>query len=151
VALALIVPAFTQPLLTVEQPGATTQSSLLQGIQKLWDHGNWGIAVIVGVCSVLLPVLKLVVLLVLNFTSDGKSGTFPWVRSLLQWLLEKSTLLGMLDVLIIAVLLFSVQRSSFLTIDIREGVAWFVAMVGFSYVAVHQHHRVVHWGETHDN
>lgn len=157
IALGLIFPAFTQPLLVVEQPGMTIESSLLTGIRKLWDNGDRLVAAVVAVLSGFLPVFKLCALLVLNLLAEWRPKGHVLFRRAAHWalralhnLLEFTGKWGMTDVFLIALLLLFLRGGGVFHFHAREGIAYFLAMVTFSILAVSFYSRVAHWRNTHD-
>ena len=61
-AAVLYIPANALPVMTTTSAFATTSHTLLGGIHELWIDGAWGLAAIVFVASIAVPVLKIAAL-----------------------------------------------------------------------------------------
>lgn len=66
--LLLFLPANLLPMLTFEVLGQSNSSTMLNGIYKMAQGGYWWMSVLVGFCSVVAPLLKL---LTLSYVSAG--------------------------------------------------------------------------------
>ncbi|MBM4106468.1 MAG: paraquat-inducible protein A [Phycisphaerae bacterium] len=139
-SLALYVPAVTLPVMTLSRLGHETSTSILGGIDALWQDGHWALAVVVGVCSVIVPLGKLVALLVL---SSRRSGPPP--RSLLA-VLELTGRWGMLDVLLVAALVAAVKLGELVQIEPAPAILAFAGCVAASIVATGFAAPLVHDG-----
>jgi uncharacterized paraquat-inducible protein A len=131
-ALILYLPAVTLPILTIERLGYSRPSSVWEGVVRFLTHGDWFVGTVVLVCSVIIPVLKLLGLL---FLVHGKN----WVRQttqsrLFRWI-EWSGRWGMLDVLLIAFLVAWVKMGDLVSIQPGKAVVLFCTMVVLSLVA----------------
>lgn len=74
-AALLLLPANMLPVMTVSKMGRGGPDTILSGTIELAHHGLWGLATIVFVASIVVPVLKLVSLAVLLvMTQRGASG-----------------------------------------------------------------------------
>ena len=58
--LLVYVPANLYPMLITDSLGTTTASTILGGVIDLVHHGSWGIATIVFVASICIPVAKFI-------------------------------------------------------------------------------------------
>ena len=58
-ALILYLPANTYPILQMEWYGVHNENTIWQGCVQLFQHGQWPVAVIVFLASILVPLLKL--------------------------------------------------------------------------------------------
>lgn len=131
-SLCLYWPAILLPLVEVERLGHQQTASLVQGISSLFAEGQWLIAAVVLVFSLVLPPVKLAALLLLGLRTQTGSARFKaWVYRAVdnigRW--------GMLDVLLLAVLVAYVKVGDLLSIRPGSGAAAFVLMVLLSLAA----------------
>lgn len=90
--------------------------SLLDVVWGLWEQDNPGLAVLVGLFSLVFPVIKLFTI----FESALGSGRFPaWAGILSKW--------SMMDVLLVAILIFAAKTSGVAAAVSQPGV-WFYAL-----------------------
>lgn len=139
-AIVLYVPAITLPVMTLSRLGHEVSTSILGGIDALWQDGHWMLAVVVGICSVIVPLGKLLALLVL---ASRRSGPPP--RSLLA-VLELTGRWGMLDVLLVAALVAAVKLGELVRIEPAPAILAFAGCVAASIVATGFAAPLVHDG-----
>ncbi|MDF1837686.1 MAG: paraquat-inducible protein A [Planctomycetota bacterium] len=131
-ALILYLPAVTLPILTVERLGYSRPSSVWEGVVRFLSHGDWFVGSVVLICSVIIPVLKLLGLL---FLVHGKGWIRPATQSRLFRWIEWTGRWGMLDVLLIAFLVAWVKMGDLVAIRPGKAVILFCTMVVLSLVA----------------
>ncbi len=131
-ALILYLPAVTLPILTVERLGYSRPSSVWEGVVRFLTGGDYFVGTVVLVCSVIIPVLKLLGLL---FLVHGKGWISPGAQSRLFRWIEWTGRWGMLDVLLIAFLVAWVKMGDLVAIRPGKAVVLFCTMVVLSLVA----------------
>lgn len=125
-ALGLLVYGLRTPILTLEKFYFFSNTvSLLSALQQLAREAEWGLFVLVGTFSVLFPVLK-ILLLLLVWNLDRAHGEAH--RRHLQWLASYSKW-SMLDVFVVALLVVSVKLGSLAEARVEIGIYAFAASV----------------------
>lgn len=131
-ALILYPWAILLPILNIERMGSMHESGVLKGSLELLRDGHHVLGVVVIVCSVVLPIMKLMGLLLLCTT---RIPVGPRHRGVIWKCLEHTGRWGMLDVLLVAVLVAFVKLGDFVTIEPGPGVILFTAVVCLSLVS----------------
>lgn len=131
-ALILYPPAVLLPVLRIDRLGHAHESGILDGIGTLFSEGHAWLALVVLVCSVVIPLAKLLGLLVLS-TTRIRVGTR--VRRRMWRTIEAIGRWGMLDVLLVAALVALVKIGDLVRIEPGPGTAIFALMVVFSLLA----------------
>ena len=131
-ALVLYIPAITLPILTIERMGHQNVSSVWTGVVQFLSGGDYFVGIVVLVCSVIIPVLKLIGLLFLVW---GPRHWRPHTRARLFRAIEWSGKWGMLDVLLIAILVAWVKMGDLVSIQPGKAVVAFCLMVFLSLVS----------------
>jgi paraquat-inducible protein A len=134
-ALILYVPANVFPILRIEIYGARTENTVWQGCQRLYHDGDWFIAAVVFLASIFVPLVKLLGLFMLVFTSwlhlrSGKQWrmwTFKFIDTIGRW--------AMLDVFVVAVLVSLVKLRRLATIMPGKGLFAFCCVVVLTLLA----------------
>lgn len=119
------------PLVRLDRLYFFSQSPSLLGIVRgLWDDNEVLLALIVGLFSVVFPVAKLAVLHILAFgrRNEGDGGAPEWLKALGKW--------SMLDVLLVALVIFAAKTSGLATALTQPGLWFFVASTLMSSIAV---------------
>jgi paraquat-inducible protein A len=131
-ALLLYPPAVGLPLLQVQQFGYVVHTSVLDGVASLFAAGDFIIGTVVLLCSVILPLGKLLAMLLMV------TGT-TWLRlrhRALTWrVIEWTGRWGMLDVLAVAVLVAALKLGHSLQVTAGPGALAFVGVVVLSLCA----------------
>ncbi|MFK8033096.1 MAG: paraquat-inducible protein A [Hyphomicrobiales bacterium] len=118
----------TLPLLVLEKLYFFTETpSLLQIVIGLWQNGDLLLSILVGAFSLLFPVVKLFVLFleaIGGYSKNGQaSNAFRHVSMLGRW--------SMMDVLLVAIVIFAAKTSGFATATSQPGL-WFYAYAVFA-------------------
>lgn len=97
--------------------------SLVELVYGLWQNGDIGLSALVGMFSLVFPVIKLFTV----FEAAFGSGRFPvWASVLAKW--------SMMDVLLVAILVFAAKTSGLATAVSQPGI-WFYALSTLAAVA----------------
>ena len=124
--------AVTLPVLSLERLGHSREASVWSGSVGLLREGEVAVGLVVFVCSIVLPLLKLLGLLVIT------SGLAPLGarRRAATWrLIEWTGRWGMLDVLLIAVTVAWVKLGDLVEVEPGPGALLFLATVLMSLLA----------------
>ncbi len=134
-ALICYVPANLYPILHMQFYGMATDNTVWQGVVMLFQDGQWLVAVIVLLASLLVPFLKLIGLFYLAATA--RLGYPHWRRER-TWIYRCISVIGpwaMLDVFLMAILVALVKLGQVATVLPGPGLLAFTAVVVFSILA----------------
>jgi paraquat-inducible protein A len=108
------------PLLEIERLFVfTDEPSLVGMISGLWLEGDWALAAIIALFSLVFPCLKLGLLHLAAYDGRGSEASIQaWFRALSNW--------SMLDVVLVALVIFAAKTSGLATAFTRPGL-WFFA------------------------
>lgn len=120
------------PLIRVEKFGHHNDASILEGTATLLTQGHVLVALIVGLCSVVLPLGKLGALLIL---SAGGLHLRHHHRALTYHLVEWTGRWGMLDVLLVAVLVAVLKLGDVVDVSAGPAALAFTSCVVLSLLA----------------
>ncbi len=120
------------PVLRLERFGHVNEASIGSATVSLLQHGQWVIGAIVLLCSVVVPIVKLVGLLVLTLRPDvlerrARARLHRWIDLAGRW--------GMIDVLAVAVLVAALKLGDLVAVEPGPGVVAFGSCVVASLVA----------------
>ncbi|MCH2161009.1 MAG: paraquat-inducible protein A [Phycisphaerales bacterium] len=131
-ALVLYPAAVTLPVLKVERLGHAHETGVIGGAVELLSDGYVTLGLIVLICSVLIPLVKLLGLLVL---STRRIQVSPRHRGRIWRLIEWTGRWGMLDVLLVAAVVAMVKLGDVVDIQPGPGAMLFAAVVVLSLVS----------------
>lgn len=134
-ASVMLVPANVLPVLSTNTGGQPRTDTIMSGIIGLWQDGMWGIAAIVFVASILIPLLKLVGLGWLLFAARRGGTHNSRALTRLYAALDFIGRWSMLDVFLVAFLAGAVQFGALATIEPRTGIVAFAAAVVLTVLA----------------
>jgi paraquat-inducible protein A len=128
-ALILYLPANVFPILHMEIYGASTDNTVWQGAKRLFEDGQWVVAVIVFLASIFIPLLKLLGLFFLATTARIHWPRLRRLRTRLYQFIEGIGRWAMLDVFVLAVLVSLVKLQQLATIIAGPGLVAFSGVV----------------------
>jgi paraquat-inducible protein A len=133
-AVILYFPANLLPVLRVESTlSGTKQSTIISGAVQFWQEGDYPVALIIFVASVMIPVLK--VLAIVMLCLGARFGYWPRALTRLYRITEYIGRWSMVDVFVVAILVGVVQLGSVITINAGEGVFAFAGVVVLTMLA----------------
>jgi paraquat-inducible protein A len=129
------IPANLYPMLVTSTFGKTQQNTIVGGVIELFEHGSWGVALIVFVASVLIPIGKFIAIAYLAvsarsavvITGHGRQHLYEVVEFIGRW--------SMIDVFVVAILAALVQLDFVATVHPGIAAASFALSVAFTMIS----------------
>jgi paraquat-inducible protein A len=133
-AVILYFPANLLPVLRVESTlSGTRQSTIISGAVQFWQDGDYPVALIIFIASVMIPVLKILAISLLCL--GAHFGYWPRALTQLYRITEYIGRWSMVDVFVVAILVGVVQLGSVITINAGEGAFAFAGVVVLTMLA----------------
>lgn len=149
-AFVLLIPANVYPVMTVIRFGQGEPSTILSGVLHLIESGMWGLAMIVFVASIVVPVMKLIVLSFLLISVQNKSIWRPRDRTLLYRVTEIVGAWSMVDIFLVGLLSALVSLDALSTIRPGIGAIFFAGVVVITMFAAHSFDPRLIWDNVKD-
>jgi paraquat-inducible protein A len=134
-ALILYVPANIYPVLRITYYGAYSESTVWDGCVTLFRDGQWPVAVIVFLASILIPLFKLLGLLYVTVSTRMRTTRTRRQHTWVHRSIERIGPWAMLDVFITAILVALVKLGQFVTVLPGRGLLPFTAVVVLTILA----------------
>ncbi len=134
----LYLPANLLPIMVTSSLSGTRDDTIMSGILSLWDSGSWGIAVIVFIASIMVPLFKLIALTLLLISVRGCSCWGAEQRIRLYRLVRLVGRWSMLDIFVAAILTKLVQFRFLASVDVGPAALPFGAVVVLTMIAATQ-------------
>ena len=134
-AAVLYIPANTLPVMETVSALQRDEHTLLGGIHELWLDGSWGLAIIVFIASIAVPVLKIAVLALLAWTVRWNPDWRRLERARLYRLIETVGHWSMLDVYVVVLLTATVRFGPLASVSTGTGLLSFAAVVVLTLLA----------------
>lgn len=131
----LLVPANTYPILTVIYFGSGSPDTIMSGVVDLWQQGLWGIATIVFVASVFVPIFKLVVIALLLMVVQLRVPLTTMQCTLLYRFIRLIGRWSMLDLFMISILVTMVDLGNIARVESGPAATAFAAVVVLTLLA----------------
>jgi paraquat-inducible protein A len=128
-AVVLLIPANLYPVMTVIRFGQGEPNTIMSGVLHLIESGMWGLAMIVFVASIVVPVMKLMILTFLLISVQNKSNWRPRDRTLLYRVTEVVGAWSMVDIFLVGLLSALVSLDALSTIRPGIGAVFFAGAV----------------------
>ena len=133
------------PVMKVSQLGHAQASSIWSGSLALLAHGDWLVGGAVFVCSVVLPLAKLMGILAVAWFPT-RIGDGP-ARARLLRIIEWVGRWGTLDVLLVALLVATLKLGDLVKVSPGPGLSAFAFTVALSLIASGLFDPHAHWNE----
>jgi paraquat-inducible protein A len=134
-AIAMYLPANVLPIMSVVSLGNTQSDTIMSGVIYFLKHGDWPLALVIFVASVLVPLLKMLVLSYLLLSVQRRSPLRRQQRTRLYRLTELVGRWSMVDVFVVALLVALVQVGNLATIEPAMGAVAFASVVILTMLA----------------
>ncbi|MCC6908818.1 MAG: paraquat-inducible protein A [Phycisphaerales bacterium] len=131
-ALILYPAAMLLPVIEIEQMGHTHGATIWSGVVDLLAEGSILVAVIVLLCSIVIPLAKILATFLI---CSGEMFLHGRHRAMTYRMLEWIGRWGMVDVLLVALLVAVVKLGSWLRVHPGPGAAAFAGVVVLSLLA----------------
>ena len=134
-AAILYIPANLLPVMHTSSLVGSEDDTIISGVIYFWTSGSWPLAIVVFVASILVPMLKLGVLVLLAATAQRRSAWRPMERVKLFRLVERIGRWSMRDVFVITLTVALVRFESFAVITAGPGALAFGCVVILTMLA----------------
>jgi len=128
-AMILYIPAVLLPVMVTSTLFGAQSDTILSGVVYLWTTGSWLLAAIVFIASVVVPMLKILSLIYLAWSTQLRSPLIPRQRTCIYRTVEFGGRWSMLDIYVITILVALVQFGSVATIEAGPGAIAFGAVI----------------------
>ncbi len=134
-AVLLYIPANTLPVMKTAYLGSESSATIMSGVVLFLSHGDWPLALIIFVASVVVPLLKVLALIYLLVSVQRRSTIRQRERTVLYRITELMGRWSMVDVFVVAVLAALVQMGRLATIYPGSGAMAFSGVVILTMLA----------------
>ncbi len=129
------IPANTYPMLQTNTLLSKSESTIIGGVIDLIHYGNFGIAAVVFVASVVIPIGKFIAVAYLAWSVQRRSALDQHQRHYLYEIVEFIGRWSMIDVFVVAILSALVQLDSLATINPGIAAVSFALSVVFTMLS----------------
>lgn len=134
-AFIFYIPANLLPVTITTYLGSTQADTIVSGVLFFMQTGLWGLALIIFVASVVVPIAKLIILGGLLLSVQRRSHWRPRDRGRLYRIAELVGRWSMLDVFVVTVLVALVRLGYLTTVEAGPGIVFFAAVVVITMIA----------------
>lgn len=134
-SIILYIPANILPIMTYTTLGETETDTIFSGVVALFGAGLYGIAIIVFVASIAVPIIKLVILTYLVWSVHAKMKVGIRHRAFLYRLTEIVGRWSMVDVFVVTIFVAIVQFGFIYTVEPEGAIIAFGAVVVLTMIA----------------
>ncbi|MBK8454126.1 MAG: paraquat-inducible protein A [Thiofilum sp.] len=134
-AIVLLIPANFLPVMSLYMLGKGSPSTIAEGALQLWQHGQWPIALIIFVASLVIPLVKIVAISFLLISIHYRSHWHSKERMQLYKVIDYIGRWSMVDVFVVAILVGIVQFGNIAYVEANMGSLSFTAVVVLTMLA----------------
>ena len=126
-AILLYIPANLLPVLRLDGITGAQQNTIIGGVIQFWGDGDYPVALIIFIASVMIPILK--ILAIVTLCIGSRTGWRPQAHTKLFRITETIGRWSMVDVFVVAILVAVVQLGSVMSIHPGPGAVAFAGVV----------------------
>lgn len=145
------IPANVLPMTVTTTLGKTQTDTIMSGVIYFLLHGAPGIALVIFVASIFVPVFKLLVMAYLLVSVQRKSRWRPRERTQLYRMVEAIGRWSMTDVYVVTILVALVKLGAIVNIDAGPAVFYFACVVVISIFAAESFDPRMIWDSLEEN
>ncbi len=134
-AFILYIPANLLPVMNVVSLGKESASTIFEGVIHFAEIGSYGLAIIIFVASILIPMLKMLFLTILLLSVDLKLCSLLKLKTAIYRFLESIGKWSMIDVFVVALLVAMVNFGNLASVEVGEGTLSFASVVILTMLA----------------
>ncbi|MDT8386359.1 MAG: paraquat-inducible protein A [Thiogranum sp.] len=146
-AMLMYLPANLLPVMTTVYLGSGQPDTIMSGVILLFLNGEWPLALIVFVASILIPLLKMIALTYLLISVQRRSSFQHRHRARLYRVTELVGRWSMVDIFVVALLVALVQVGSIASVYPGAGARAFAAVVILTMLAAMSFDPRLIWDE----
>ncbi len=143
----LLVPANVYPIMITYQLGVKDESTILQGVVLLIQHGSVPIAAVIFIASVVVPLAKLGVMYYLVWSINGRPHENHRQRTRLFTAAEFIGNWSMVDIFVVAILVALIHLTGLLVISPGVATYSFTGVVLVTMVAAESFDTRLMWDQ----
>ncbi len=132
--LVFYIPANIYPVLKSVKFGSVEGSTIIEGVFQLWSLGDYPVALVILIASVLVPLAKFLILIYLIYTIATNHCNDVQKRVKLYYLIEITGPWSLIDVFVVLILVALIHFSQ-ISIIPGMGVSAFALMVLFTILS----------------
>ncbi len=123
------IPANLLPMMYTSSLFGSESDTIMSGVVYFWTSGEWYLALIIFIASIMVPLLKMIALVLLLVSVQRRSRWQLEQRTRLYRLVEFVGRWSMLDIYVVAIMVALVQLKALATIVPGPGAIAFGAVV----------------------
>ena len=115
--------------------GQVTENTIFTGVIRFYQDGDYFVAIVVFLASILIPLLKIIALIVLVIATHFRARTAQSFRTKLYLAIEVLGRWAMLDVFALAILVSLIKLGRMASVIGGKGALAFVFVIIFTILA----------------
>ncbi len=135
VGLMCYIPANLLPMLITSQLGQRSASTIVGGVIELVDHHAYGVAAIVAIASIVIPITKFILIAYLALSIQFRVSLSIHARMHLYEIVEYIGRWSMIDVFVVAILTALVQLGLIASVNPGPAAVFFALSVAFTMLS----------------
>lgn len=146
-AIIMYIPANLLPITLTTALGNTEGDTIMQGVIYFVLHGDFPVALVIFVASIMVPTLKIGAMIYLLTSVQRHSGKRALDRAKIYRMVEFVGRWSMIDVFVVTIMVALVQLSAVASIQAGDGAIYFCAVVIITMLAAESFDPRLIWDE----
>jgi paraquat-inducible protein A len=150
-AAIMMIPANLLPISTLTSAGQATPDTIMSGTIALAKSNNLGIAIIIFIASILVPLFKIIGLMLILLSVQNKIFITPKRKLLLFNAIHWIGKWSIMDLFVISIMVAVINRGNLLSVDPGYGATSFGLVVILTILAAESFDTRLIWDLNHKN
>ncbi|WP_198435259.1 paraquat-inducible protein A [Moritella sp. F3] len=150
-AMIMMIPANFLPISTLTSTGKSTPDTIMSGTIALAKSDNLGIAIIIFIASILVPLFKIIGLMLILLSVQNKIFIAPKRKLLLFNAIHWIGKWSIMDLFVISIMVAVINRGNLLSVDVGYGATCFGLVVVLTILAAESFDTRLIWDLNHKN
>jgi paraquat-inducible protein A len=146
-AIIFYIPANLLPITLTTALGSTQGDTIMSGVIYFLLHGDFPVALVIFVASIMVPTLKIGAMIYLLTSVQRHSDKRALDRAKIYRMVEFVGRWSMIDVFVVTIMVALVQLSAVATIQAGDGAIYFCAVVIITMLAAESFDPRLIWDE----
>lgn len=144
-AAIMYIPANLLPMTITYALGSVQADTIMSGVIYFMHSGSWGIAAVIFIASIFVPIAKLVILVFLLVSAQLRSRWRPRDRTVLYRITELVGRWSMVDVYVVTILVALVKLGAVASIEAGPAAVYFACVVVLTMLAAESFDPRIIW------
>lgn len=150
----LYIPANVYPIMATLFVGSLSGSTVLDGVSYMWQSGDYPVAAVIFIASIIIPIFKIMALCWLCYYAIYRSKPTEKASAKMNKIYNVVEFIGrwsMIDIFVVSVTATLVNNGEMIAVYPAKGAVYFAIVVIITMIASHKYDPRLIWDKVKNN